>query len=409
MNNIAAKPPGSYRVEEIKSADDFLNLREEWNKLVFEDPDGTVFQTWEWNFNVWKYDGEGKDLNILLVREKNGRLVGIAPFYSYEKVAFGFKNRVIEIIGRNFTDYRSFIAKSENNIAIHAEILNWLDNNQAKWDIIDLHYVSEESLLVKNFDVLFVGRSKGKVVIRKENISPYMPLYPNRDFYENLYNGTLAKQLKRKFRKLEKDLDYRLVTISDSSELEGYLHTLFDLHKKRRSQKLQLGMFRSENQERVVSNLSRDLLERGWLRPLLLLIDDRPAACLYNFEFKNKIYFYQSGLEPDFGKYSLGALIHSFAIRDALKRGMEEYDLLSGSEDYKKDWTENYRNLYRIRIVSPSSKKAVFFNANEKLSDVFYNSKFYHSRSVRRIYFWLKNLKETVQGGNVGSREKEYE
>ena len=391
MYTIETKLSGSYIVEEIKSTDDFLNLREEWNRLVFEDTNSTIFQTWEWNFNIWKHDeAKLKNLSILLVRERNGNLIGIAPFFSYEKIILGFRIRIIELIGKNFTDYRDFIVRPECNMQVYTEILSWLNENSIKWDIVDLQYISEESPVFKNYNILF---RDFRANIQQQNICPYLTLYPDRDLYENLHSQTLIKYLKRKTRKLEKDLNYRFLTVSSLSELDSHLDKLFDLHRKRRNQKLQFGMFRSENQEQLFTNLSHDLLERGYLKLSFLFIDDQPATCLYNFEFKNKVYFYQSGLDPNskFTKYSLGYIIHSLAIREALKEGMEEYDFLSGNEDYKKDWTENYRTLYRIKIISSDFKKAIF-NTNEKLSNFWYGSKFRKSKLIRKLYFWSKNL-----------------
>jgi CelD/BcsL family acetyltransferase involved in cellulose biosynthesis len=398
----------SYVVEEVTNTDDLLNLREEWNKLVFEDPYSTIFQTWEWNFNVWEYERAGtKGLNVLLVRDEGGDLAGIAPFYSYEKIIFGLKIRIIELIGKNFTDYRGFIVRSEDDLKIYTKILSWLYEDSINWDVVYLHYVSEESPLVRNFDTLLRGLNF-RTVIQQHNVCPYIALYPSRNFDENLGDRTIVKYLKRKTRKLEKDLNYELLKIGSLSELDEHLEKLFELHKKRRRQMVQIGIFNSEDQEKFFKNLSHSLLERGWLKLLFLLVNNRPAACLYNFEFKNKVYFYQSGLEtdPKFAPYSLGYVIHSFAIQEALKEGMQEYDFLSGNEDYKKDWTAIYRSLYRIKIVPLSSKKAIFFNANERLFDFCRNSKFYRNKTVRKFYFLLKSLEKKLWGGNSGVRRE---
>jgi CelD/BcsL family acetyltransferase involved in cellulose biosynthesis len=383
-----------YRVEEVNNTHDFLNLKGEWNSLVFEDPSSTIFQTWEWNFNVWRYDGgRPRNLSIILIRDENGNLVGIAPFYSYKKTVFGFKMRIIELIGSGLTDYRSFIAKPHNRIRIYTEILNWLNENSKQWDTVDLQYISEESPIAKNYDTLFRD-FKFRTAIQQHNICPYIPLSSNLDFYENLYNRSLVKYLKRKTRKFDKDLNYRFLTVSNPSELDRYLENLFDLHKKRRNQQLQLGQFRSNNRKELFRSLSQDLIKKGWLKMFFLLVDDQKVGCLYNFEFKNKVYFYQSGLDPNpkFARYSLGYIMLTITIKEALKAGMKEYDLLSGNEGYKKEWTQMYRNLYRIRMTPLNSNKALLLMINEKLSEFFYDNRLYKSKPIRKLYFSLKKL-----------------
>jgi CelD/BcsL family acetyltransferase involved in cellulose biosynthesis len=378
----------------VNSIHDFLDLQEEWNNLVFEDPSSTIFQTWEWNFNIWKYEGgRSRRLSIILIRDDNGQIVGIAPFYSYKRIVLGFKMRIIEFIGSGLSDYRSFIAKTHDNIRIYTEILNWLNKNSEQWDIVDLHYISEESPIVKNYDTLFRD-FKFRASIQQHNICPYISLSSNRDFYENLYNRSLVKYLKRKTRKFDRDLNHRILTISNLSELGGSLDDLFDLHKKRRNHQLQLGQFRSKDRKQLFRDLSYDLFKRGWLKVVFLLVDDQRVACLYNFEFKNRAYFYQSGLDPNskFARYSLGYIILTFTIKEALKAGIKEYDFLSGNEDYKKEWARMYRSLYRIRITSSNSKRIILFMINEKLLNFFYCSRFYKSKSIRKLYFSLKRL-----------------
>lgn len=148
-------------------------------------------------------------------------------------------------------------------------------------------------------------------------------------------------------------------------------------------------MFRSEEQEQLFSKLWSDLFGRG-LRLCFLLIDNQAAACLCNFAFKNKIYSYQNGLDPRFAKYSLGCIIHSLAIREALKEGMEEYDFLLGSEDYKREWTEQYRTLYRV-IISRGFRESIF-TTNEKVL-VFWRRQFRRSKLIRKCYVWFNGAR----------------
>jgi CelD/BcsL family acetyltransferase involved in cellulose biosynthesis len=373
---------GPYITEEVRSTEDFLSLRAEWNTLVLEQANATVFQMWEWNFHVWKYsEAKSTKLHILLVRDDKGELIGIAPFYSYDRFILGVRFRILEFIGKHFTDYREFIARHDCANVVHREIVGWLNHNRTQWDIVDLRYVREESDVVKNYDSLF--RDSGfTTAIQRHNICPYLPLRRDRDVYATIHSQDLVKELKYKTRRLARECNYRFVSISSSLELEEYLGKFFELHRKRRDQKLQRGMFRSQKQEQLFVNLWSDLLGRG-LKLCFLLIDNQAAACLCNFAFKNKMYSYQNGLDPQFAKYSLGSIIHSLAIREALKEGMEEYDLLLGSSGYKREWTDKYRSLYRITMSR--GVRRVVFTAHEQIVG-FWLRQFRRSRWVRKWY-----------------------
>ena len=43
-----------YFIETITSEEEFLKLREHWNKLVFKDSNSSIFQLWEWDYFVWR-------------------------------------------------------------------------------------------------------------------------------------------------------------------------------------------------------------------------------------------------------------------------------------------------------------------------------------------------------------------
>ena len=53
------------------------------------------------------------------------------------------------------------------------------------------------------------------------------------------------------------------------------------------------------------------------------------------FDYDNHRLLYNSGNNHEFDYYSVGLLLHSFAIKDAIEQGMEYFDFLRGDEQYK--------------------------------------------------------------------------
>jgi CelD/BcsL family acetyltransferase involved in cellulose biosynthesis len=89
---------------------------------------------------------------------------------------------------------------------------------------------------------------------------------------------------------------------------------------------------------------------RGWLRLYVLRLNGRQAASLYGFLYGGKFYFYQSGFDPAFAKYSVGLLTMGLAIQDALKEHVVEFDLLHGNEAYKDHWAPLQRGIRRLEL-----------------------------------------------------------
>jgi CelD/BcsL family acetyltransferase involved in cellulose biosynthesis len=99
---------------------------------------------------------------------------------------------------------------------------------------------------------------------------------------------------------------------------------------------------------------SRIALEREWLRLFVLRVNGRPVGALYGFRRGGKFYFYQSGFDPAWRKHSVGLVTMGLAIKQALAEGVEEYDLLHGTEAYKFHWAKETRDLSRVHLFPPS-------------------------------------------------------
>jgi CelD/BcsL family acetyltransferase involved in cellulose biosynthesis len=93
--------------------------------------------------------------------------------------------------------------------------------------------------------------------------------------------------------------------------------------------------------------------QRGWLRLYVLRLNGTPAACLYGLLYGRKFYFYQSGFDPAFEKYSVGMISMGLGIQRSLEENAVEYDLLHGAEAYKFHWTRESREIGRVELYPP--------------------------------------------------------
>jgi len=83
-----------------------------------------------------------------------------------------------------------------------------------------------------------------------------------------------------------------------------------------------------------------------------LKANDTRIAALYNFIYNDTCYYYQSGLEPAWAKFSPGTVLFSLSIREAIHNGIRVYDFLQGDESYKFNWTNMNRQCVSIFIYN---------------------------------------------------------
>ena len=102
---------------------------------------------------------------------------------------------------------------------------------------------------------------------------------------------------------------------------------------------------------------------RGWLRLLILWVDNAPAAAIYGLRYGKTFYFYQSGFDPTYGKQSVGLVMMGLAIKAAIEEGASEYDLLHGAEEYKFHWANQVRDLGRVEFYPPNAEGRIYRRA----------------------------------------------
>ncbi|MFQ5754441.1 MAG: GNAT family N-acetyltransferase, partial [bacterium] len=162
------------KINEITSFDEFIKLQVEWNELLSQCENDSVFLSHEWFKVWWKHFGENKQLFILLVREEE-TLVGIAPLMRVtEKIGNIrlFPSRQIRFIENCEAPHVDFIIK-KNRLDVLQFIFNYLESVRNQWDIIILENVPNNSFILK-YKLKNKYRSLLKFQIQQTRMNPVL-------------------------------------------------------------------------------------------------------------------------------------------------------------------------------------------------------------------------------------------
>jgi CelD/BcsL family acetyltransferase involved in cellulose biosynthesis len=96
--------------------------------------------------------------------------------------------------------------------------------------------------------------------------------------------------------------------------------------------------------------LAQRTARQGFLKMFFLNIDLVPAAGVMCFDYKDTLFLYNNGYNPQFSRLSPGFLSKVYSIRYSIEQGKRCYDLLKGEEGYKKRLGSNPVPLYRLKI-----------------------------------------------------------
>jgi CelD/BcsL family acetyltransferase involved in cellulose biosynthesis len=363
---------------------DLESLKDEWNRLVLQDSSATLFQSWEWNWGIWNYINQfNSQLCVFIVRtQAENELVAVFPLRIVRRRVFFFRVRFLEwMTGRN-GDYQQAIVVDDHMDGVFRTFSEWMTHNPPQWDIADFKHIRDDWKGRSLFPDSSLRRQY-HVEEMADTEAPYLPLDSSQSLEVQLKDMSIHNYLKRKTRKMFKDFSCQFETIQEEAELQKTYPVFVRLNRMRSTDKLMKGFFRNARVEEAFSHIAVLLLHGGFLRFHILRLNGQPAACLFNLEWRNKRYFYQSGLDAAFQKYSVGHVIHGLAIDHALHQGNTEYDFLCGTESYKTMWTKNRRVLRRT-VLFRSSRLFKAFQADERFRRTATDLTF-----LKRLYFLL--------------------
>jgi CelD/BcsL family acetyltransferase involved in cellulose biosynthesis len=339
-------------MERIVDPNRFQALRAEWDELLNASSSDSPFLTWEWLWSWWKHLAEDRKLHIVALRDRD-RLVAIAPLVSRTRHIAGLASvRLLEFLGTGSvgSDYLDLIVRRGEE----AEVLGAFADYLAKDGIaLEMAQVDAKGSVAHALASELTQRG-WNILATKTHVCPFIDLSGHTwSSYLATLGSAHRQNFQRRLRNATKQLDLRFAQARSEEERRAALASLVSLHQRcwqgrGGSDGLHTPALLAFHEE--VSQLA---LERGWLRLFVLSLEGRPAAALYGFRYGRAFYFYQSGFDPTYGKYSVGLITMGLAIQHALEEGATEYDLLHGDEAYKFHWARVTRELCRLEVYPP--------------------------------------------------------
>jgi len=353
------------KTETVRTFKEFDSLADEWNALLATSSSDTVFLRHEWLSLWWKHMAEGRQLSIVIVRDGK-ELLGILPLAEREPQRSRMMPRVLEFLGSGVigSDYLDAIVRRERRREVMAAFAEHLNSRAL---MLQLSQLRGTECIVTELSRQLTPKG-WSAESAKINVCPYIDLTDQTwEGYLDTLGPQVRKGINRCLRNLPKTSGFRVDCIETPDEAEKALEILIDLHLKRWGADGRSEAFQSESVIAFHREFVQLAARRGWLRLLVLYLNDVPASALYALRYGPTFYFYQSGFDPSFSKQSVGVAVMAVAIKRAIEEKALEYDLLHGGEEYKFHWSHETRDLARIELHPPHAsawvyRRAIAFN-----------------------------------------------
>lgn len=320
----------------------FSQLAQEWDILAGRGMTNTPFQTLAYQQAWWQHlQPPHSQLETIAVRQSSGELAAIACLYISDDKVVHFNGCVEE------TDYLDLICSPEHAEDAWTAVFNVLCSNEfpewASLELCNIPAASPSRAVLKRL----VQENSLNLAEEINEVCPIIPLPSTFNEYLANIDSKQRREVKRKLRRAT-GADVAIRIIGKDDDLAQEVDTFLELLQKSTFDKRD---WLNEGRRAVFHDIAKAALDTGTLQLMFAEVDGEKAAALFNFAYKDRIWVYNSGLNPAaYGALSLGVVLTAKAIEHAIENGRTHFDFLRGNETYKYRFGAKDTEIFRLTI-----------------------------------------------------------
>jgi CelD/BcsL family acetyltransferase involved in cellulose biosynthesis len=315
----------------------------------------TPFSRYEYLSEWWQTLGGGEwdvkecgrpPLLVLVSAKENDQYVGIAPLF----IADYDGQRALMLVGSiEISDYLDLIVREGDLQRFLSGLLDFLGSGPDKeWSALDWYNISDSSptLAALKAEAEKRGWTHHDEVYRP---TPRIPLNGSFEEYLSRIDKKQRHEIRRKMRRAaESEKNVRFYVVNGSENIDSEIEAFFDL------------MVQSPDKEKFLHPAMREQMtvtiqhahKYGYLWLAFLEIDGARTAASLNFDYRNKLWGYNSGVSNEHRELSPGWVLLAHTIQWCCEHGRDEFDFMRGDEEYKYRFGGVNKYVMRVKIMS---------------------------------------------------------
>jgi CelD/BcsL family acetyltransferase involved in cellulose biosynthesis len=334
-------------IKQYQGADVFEKLAGEWDALAGQGMTDTPFQTLAYQKSWWRnLQPPHAELYTITARLEDGALAAIGCFFLADGVLH-FNGCVEE------TDYLDLICRSEQAEATWTAVLHHLLSPEfPTWHTATLCNIPAASPTRAILPAL-AAQTHLHIEETVAEVCPVIPLPATFDAYLEMLDSKQRREVQRKLRRAD-GADARLIVIGPDDDVTAAVEAFLKLLQRSTFEKRD---WLNDGRRAVFHDVAQAAQSVGTLQLLFMEVEGQKAATLFNFDYKGRIWVYNSGLDPDaYGGLSLGVVLTTKAIEQAIENGRSTFDFLRGNETYKYRFGAQDTEIYQIKLSMVNSQ-----------------------------------------------------
>lgn len=341
---------GQLTLETISDGEAFATLDGDWDRLVRAMPRPSPFLLHGWLREWWRHYGDGGTLAVHVAR-RGGVLVGALPLCVQSRRGL----RVLMFLcGRHSALADLLVAPGEDEAA--AALAERAAGTAH--DYADFFGLPGESRLARE-----LGDDRLRVIQRVE--SPVLEIDGEwDDVYRTKMSSKKRNEDRRRTKKLASIGAVELLVARTPEEIDAALDAALELHDLRWNGRPDGSEFATPLGRQFVRAALLALAENDVPRIVTKKVDGRPIAFKVFFALDDRMFFYRSGFDPAFARFSPGVLTTLESIGVGAREGAKRVEFLGGAERYKLELADRFDPMYEGFGLQTSLRGAAAVRAN---------------------------------------------
>jgi CelD/BcsL family acetyltransferase involved in cellulose biosynthesis len=246
------------------------------------------------------------------------------------------------------SDYLDILARPEDIERFCDGLLRYLANDHAtNWKKLDLCNILDDSPALKALTTAAreIGWTVAEEVLQH---SPFITLPGDFNEYLASIDKKQRHEIRRKLRRLETSgVPYRWYTTTEEYKIPGDIDSFLKLM----SFDEQKAAFLAPLMRTHMENVIRCAFQADCLQLKFLEIDGIKVAGSLSFDYLDRLWLYNSGINPDYAEYSPGWVMLAELIRWTCEHHYRELDFMRGDEEYKYRFGAHDRFVKKLLIT----------------------------------------------------------
>jgi CelD/BcsL family acetyltransferase involved in cellulose biosynthesis len=340
----------------------FAQLAPEWNSLLERGVTRVPFLRAEYQGAWWAGRGGGEwpataELLVAAGRGAEGELLGVAPLF--HAVNRDGRPALLLVGGVEISDYLDFVVARSDAEAFCTSLLERLAAPDVPaWEVLDLYNVPANS---PTRTALARAASARGWTAGEQLLQP-VPAITLPDDWET-YLATMVEkkerqEIRRKMRRAEGGEDkvtWRIIDGGAGQDVDAASEAFMALMTHNADK----ANFLTAEMRRQFGLIVRVMAEQGWLLLAFLEVNGEKAAAYLNFDYGNRLWVYNSAIDPRFNALSPGWVLLGHLLKWAIEHKRQAFDFLRGDEDYKFRFGAVAGKIYRLQASRAAPLEAL--------------------------------------------------